>query len=309
MVPSKRFEVEAPVNSLSFHTSGDLLLTASSRGQSMQVMSVADGRAQRPLYSKKYGVAHARFTHHRNNIIYASTHEDDALRYMSLHDNRYLGYMRGHKGLVTGVEVNPVNDHVLSVSQDGTLRLWDLRSPQCQGLIHLETPRSICAWDARGTWFAVGRDDVREVRLFDMRSFDSGPFKTWGSLHAPDAGPMSRLLLSPDGQNALVATEGNVHLLVDAVEGRVKRALNGHQSLGPMGCGEDVCFTPDGKFVLGGSATGEVHVWDVEEGRYDGQSSFYLDAHKSPVHGVAFNPSYAVMATAASEVVGYHGYV
>lgn len=28
------------------------------------------------LYSKKYGVTLARFTHHKNNVIYASTKED-----------------------------------------------------------------------------------------------------------------------------------------------------------------------------------------------------------------------------------------
>ena len=26
-----------------------------------------------PLFSKKYGVSHIRFTHHRNNVVYAST--------------------------------------------------------------------------------------------------------------------------------------------------------------------------------------------------------------------------------------------
>jgi COMPASS component SWD2 len=221
---------------------------------------------------------------------------------MSIHDNSFLGYLRGHKDRVTGVEVNPVNDNVLSVSKDGTLRVWDLRSPQCQGLIHLETPRAVCAWDGRGTWFAVGRDDVKEVRLFDMRSFDAGPFKTWDNLHAPGAGAMQRLHLSTDGMHAVIQTEGTCHLLIDAVTGRVKRSLTGHQPLGALSAGEDVSFTPDGKYILGGSASGDIHVWDVEGERYDGQSSFYLEAHKSPVLGVAFNPKYAVMASVASEM-------
>lgn len=69
------------------------------------------------LYSKKYGVTLARFTHHKNNVIYASTKEDgndrsrprffyktvkilskiDTLRYLSIHDNKYIRYFRGHK--------------------------------------------------------------------------------------------------------------------------------------------------------------------------------------------------------------------
>ena len=33
----------------------------------------AGERVTHPLFSKKYGVSHIRFTHHRNSVIYAST--------------------------------------------------------------------------------------------------------------------------------------------------------------------------------------------------------------------------------------------
>jgi len=86
----------------------------------------------------------------------------DALRYMSLHDNSYIRYFRGHtaryeRGLstlpsrgscadlkqtatrltlrscrVTSLDINPVNDQVISGGEDQTVRLWDTRSPHCQ---------------------------------------------------------------------------------------------------------------------------------------------------------------------------------
>jgi COMPASS component SWD2 len=54
-------------------------------------------RQIRMMYSKKYGIAHARFTHSSKTILHASTKGDDhAIRYNSLHDNRYLKYFQGH---------------------------------------------------------------------------------------------------------------------------------------------------------------------------------------------------------------------
>lgn len=53
-------------------------------------------RKLKTLYSKKYGISHARFTHKPTNIIHASTKNDHALRYHSMHDNKYLAYFQGH---------------------------------------------------------------------------------------------------------------------------------------------------------------------------------------------------------------------
>ena len=56
-------------------------------------------RKIRTLYSKKYGIDHARFTHRRENIIHASTKGDHAIRYHSMHDNKYLSYFQGHTAM------------------------------------------------------------------------------------------------------------------------------------------------------------------------------------------------------------------
>lgn len=93
------------------------------------------------LYSKKYGVTLARFTHHKNNVIYASTKEDgnfvtnfcdktmsdtlliDTLRYLSVYDNKYIRYFRGHKKrlLLYAMEYNLGNVLTLTFIE---LLLW-----------------------------------------------------------------------------------------------------------------------------------------------------------------------------------------
>lgn len=53
---------------------------------------------------------------------------------------------------------------------DKTLRLWDLRSPNCQGLMHL-SGRPVAAYDPEGLIFAAGVNSEC-IKLYDLRSFD-----------------------------------------------------------------------------------------------------------------------------------------
>ena len=78
-------------------------------------------------------------------------------RYWSLHENRYLRYLKGHRARVVGLEVSPSQDLVLSASVDATVRLWDVRSDTCSGLLNLQhkTTRPAVSFD----------DQVRVPRL------------------------------------------------------------------------------------------------------------------------------------------------
>ena len=64
----------------------------------------------------------------------------------------------------------PINDTFLSGSLDRTIRLWDLRSPNCQGLMHLNG-RPVASFDPEGLIFAAGIES-RQLKLYDLRTFD-----------------------------------------------------------------------------------------------------------------------------------------
>jgi COMPASS component SWD2 len=107
----------------------------------------------------KYGCDLVHFTHAANTIVYASNKDgkNHAIRYMSLHDNkyisrpnpifstnlifRYLKYFNGHEAKVVSLSVSPVDDLILSGSLDRTARLWDLRAPDCLGLMQCQVGR------------------------------------------------------------------------------------------------------------------------------------------------------------------------
>ena len=71
--------------------------------------------------------------------MHASTKLDDhALRYHSTHDNKYLSYFKGHTARVRSVHMSPVDDTFVSAGDDATVRLWDLRMPDCKVCTSIE---------------------------------------------------------------------------------------------------------------------------------------------------------------------------
>lgn len=93
--------------------------------------------------------------------------KDHALRYHSLHDNKYLRYFVGHADQVVSVSMSAKSDQFLSASRDKTVRLWDLRTNNCNGVVHCRTTPCV-AHDLQGLIFAAATDDG-EVKLYDAR--------------------------------------------------------------------------------------------------------------------------------------------
>lgn len=288
------------------------------------------------LYSKKYGVDLPRFTHKNTAIVHASTKEDDTVRYHSLHDNKYLQYFKGHKDRVVSLEVSPVDDGFMSASLDKTVRLWDLRTPNCRGLLNLPSS-PIVAYDASGLVFAVAVNHYQRILLYDQANFDKAPFLTITLddptlalvSYPPRAIYVTSLSFSTNGKYLLIGCSGDAHYILDAFEGHLLAKLEGHvglerRKLGTQlgidpvrgSSGEEVCWTPDSKFVISGSLDGKICIWDLQNlptvvVSADGkpqpprrlQPISSIEGHPGPSRCVRFNPRLAMLCTAGSELV------
>ncbi|KAH8118127.1 WD40 repeat-like protein [Phellopilus nigrolimitatus] len=302
------------ITGLTFDDRGDFVVTAA-EDETFRLYSCKSGKHIKTLHSKKYGVDLPRFTHKNTAIVYASTKEDDTIRYHSLHDNKYLQYFKGHKARVITLEVSPINDGFMSGSVDRTVRLWDLRTPNCRGLLHLPSS-PLVAYDSSGLVFAVAINNFSRILLYDMNNFDKEPIY------------MTSLSFSSNGKYLLVGTSGNAHYILDAFEGHLLAKLEGHVglertrleanlSLNPAKgiSGEEVSWTPDSKFVVGGSLDGKICIWDVQNLPVYTDEPIdlsrapkiltpisALDGHPGPTRCVKFNPRFAMMATAGAEL-------
>lgn len=314
--------------SLDFDSSGELLLLART-DDTLHIYNTKAGAHAKELKSQKHGAALARFTHHSQSVIYASTKLNHDIRYLSAHDNSYIRYFKGHTDKVTSLQLCPSNDTFLSASLDNTVKLWDLRSSSPQGSLNLHGA-VLSAYDPSATVIAIASPATQTIILYDLRNFDKPPFATF-DLHEIErrfahygqsqAQGWTSLEFSNNGQYILLGTNGPGHYVLDAFEGGLKAYLYRAQGPPPfpsqLGQSDsplrhtqsslqgDACFTSDGRYVISASSKGGMLVWDMlADKRSDGTMNPMTDLpgpRTSTVVGV--NPRYNNLASAGQDVV------
>ncbi|KAK0646122.1 WD40-repeat-containing domain protein [Cercophora newfieldiana] len=308
------------VLSIDFDDPGDLCMTAES-DETIQIYNVKEGRHDKSLLSKKYGVKLAKFTHTASSIIYASTKQNDAIRYLATHDNSFIRYFEGHDGAVTSLALHPGSDNFISCSLDNTVRMWNMGTKQWSAKLLLNNP-TLSAWDPSGSVFAIACPGSASVLLYDQRNFEKAPFSTFDVLKA--RGPAepelsfrgyTALEFSNDGKHILLGSRGGGHFLLDAFDGNLKaylrkpgggtkRSAAGEPEPGALESSGDCCFSPDGRYVLSGSRK-DLIVWDTlaTPGSNKVLEPVYVLEEKREAAVVAYNPRYNMIATADQELM------
>lgn len=281
------------ITNINFSSDGMNLITSSSDDQII-IYDCEKGTERRRLNSKKYGVDLVLFApSNKGQAVHASTKENDVIRYMSLAENKYIRYFTGHTKKVVTLCMNPADETFLSGSLDKTIRLWDLRSNHCQGLMNL-SGRPVAAFDPEGLIFAAGVNS-ESVKLYDLRSFDKGPFSSFTLETKSKEVDWTGLKFSPDGKSILISTSGSDIKLLDSFNGTPLQNFNGHLNTARLPL--EASFSPDSQFVISGSSDGRIHIWNAE----NGQKVCALNGdHKSPVQCVQFSPKHMMMASACS---------
>lgn len=226
---------------------------------------------------------------------------------MSLHDNTFIRYFRGHKGFVEALEVSPLDDTFLSASQDNSVRLWDLRSSSCQGLLKTLAP-SFLAYDPTAVLFAVGAQTASDISLYDVRNFDKQPFSSF-RLPEPARRAWDKIEFSNTGKSILLGTQTDTHYLYDSFTGDLQAQLKGHTPVGSRSKRStgQVCFSGDGRFVFSGSADNKVVIWDTKVKPNNDMTLFPILSIESQVGTslTAFNPKTMLLATADTSLVSF----
>ncbi|EST05540.1 WD40 repeat [Kalmanozyma brasiliensis GHG001] len=318
------------ITSACYDDSGRFCVT-SGDDDNIHIYDAKQGTHSNKFYSKKYGVHLARFTHNSDHIIHASTMENDQIRYMSLvKDVGYKRYFDGHKSKVVTLQMSPQNDTFLSGAVDDSVKLWDLRTNKPTGSMNIHG-HPVVAYDPTGKVFAVAINERSAVLLYDIRKFDQMPFLV---VHLDDSVALSRVSMPPrvpiitsltfnsDSQYLLLGTSGDVHYVIDTFSdgGQVVARLIGHEglekasgvSIGMVAeagiSGQEVCWTPDGKWVMSGSADGSVVFWyiDLQEASRNEfrnlRPRYKQTGHDGVSRVLAFNPRHAQFMSAGAEV-------
>ncbi|KAL4802238.1 WD40-repeat-containing domain protein [Aspergillus unguis] len=325
--PSKFFSAtkqEDFITSLDFDDQGEFVVS-SGDDDVIKLFDVKGGKQSKVVPSKKYGAHLARFTHHPRQVLHASTKVDDSLRLLDLHTEGYLRYFSGHTDKVTCLALSPGSDSFISCSKDDTLAIWDLGSRHAQGKLKLSTPY-LAAFDPSASVIAIASQSTSSVLLYDFRNYDKSPFITF------DLAPLeerytpstrgrawTRLEFSNDGKYLLVGTDYHGHFVLDAFEGKLQAFLVGRNGSSgraapvsttgkPLGQG-DACFSPEGRYVIGGSGDQQdMLVWDLQQvadlalGASPVLQPITRLAHRNRTALVEYNPRFNMIVSADKDI-------
>lgn len=228
---------------------------------------------------------------------------------------------------MTSLAMSPSDDGFISCGLDNSVRLWDARSPNMRGQLNIHGPY-FAVYDPSATVMAIASPPTHSILLYDVRNFEKPPFASFdlaeieGRFNGAGSGRnWSKIEFSNDGKSLLVATTGPGHFNLDAFDGSLRqfcarkggrserRAPGETASSRPVGQG-DVCFSPDGKYLIGGSGQDNGLVaWDVSQdptGDHVLQSFTEMPVSQQAqgrVEIMGYNPKHNMLATADKEIL------
>lgn len=286
------------VQCVDFHKLGQYCITTSKH--LLTLYDALAAKERKVVKCTASGVQLARYTHHEQAVLFTS--RDRQIHYLSLYDDRFMHHFKGHNKCINSLSMNPKDDSFLSSSVDGKIRLWDLRMRRAQAEMRPSAHMhgKVCAaFDPTGVAFGVSLPD-QSVRLYDLRNYSHGPFKTFKDLltDLPEVA-IDRISFSNDGKKLLLSTASPSLLVVDAYQGKtvacIKRESWRHGGAHPLA----TCFTEDSKHVCTGLHNGGIQFWSFEN--QDAKSHAKLlctyNYHKKPVYALQWNPRHLSMVS------------
>ncbi|KAI0026657.1 WD40-repeat-containing domain protein [Vararia minispora EC-137] len=163
--------------------------------------------------------------------------------------------IRGHSSHIYSVSFSPNDQHILSASQDKTLRLWNAETGQAVGEpFHCSSPIWAAAYSPDGTRITFGCADGT------LHIWDVGTRKSIGEpLHDHSDG-ITSVSYSSDGFLIVSGSYDTTIRIWNAHTGiAVGDPLHGHSAVV-----RSVVFSPDGRYIVSGSDDSTVRIWNVE---------------------------------------------
>jgi WD40 repeat protein len=172
----------------------------------------------------------------------------------------------------------------------GTVRLWDLAGGRLLATIKAHTNKvAALGFSPNGVILATGEFGDSVLKAWDPAAALN---LLWGT-DTKRAG-ISALVFSPNGKTIAGMIRHTGIGLFDPSTGRQDYSFQVERGYAEVGA---LAFSPDGKFLVTGSESGEAKVWNLETGRLHAA----LRGHTATIHAVAFSPEGGTIATGSED--------
>lgn len=198
--------------------------------------------------------------------------------------NHYKGHVTGNA--VRSVRFTKDGKSMYSAGSDGKLLLWDMTNSRKSSKVLLDNDfvNRVVDLSREEKWVAVGTDDDR-ILLYDVKNKGNEPKELTG--HSGTVFDLVFLkdehgFISSSGDKVIRKNDFNSNIEIARVASRVKA----------------LALSPDGRYLAGGSDSGSVYLWDLEN--ENEEKSLYIK-DGAPVHAISFSHDGKVIAIGDEE--------
>jgi len=288
---------EGEVYSCCFHPKGECIASGGYDRQLYLWNTYGECENLAALHGHKSAILDVEFSSDGSLVFTASA--DKTINVWDFETCVRLKKLKGHGSVVNACAAAKGSDDprepnlLCSVSDDCTLKLWDMRTKKEVGSFKDTYQLLSCTFNESSNQVIFGGIE-NVVKVFDLR----GNNISMELVAHMDS--VTGLSLSPDGSHVLSNSMDNTLCIWDirpfAPKDRCVKTLHGHQhnfEKHLLRCS----WSPDGNRVTAGSADRHVYIWDVPTKRI----LYKLPGHHGSVNQVVFHPKEPIILSCSSD--------
>ncbi len=195
--------------------------------------------------------------------------------------------LEGHSNLIKGLAFDPQGETLASTGNDGTVRLWEVRTGKLVRTIEAHAGMLFgVAFGPQGALLASGGSGQTPVNVWETQTG-----KLLHTLEAHESIAYS-VAFNPQGSTLASGGDDKTVNVWEAMSGRRLHALDGHKD-----AVNSVTFDAQGSTLASGSDDTTAILWDARSGKL----LWTLMGHNDWVNSVAFNAQGSILATGSDD--------
>lgn len=293
------------IEGLTFSDDGSLLVAYTS--DTLHLYEVLNAKKIKTLQNKSSQIAHLKFTHHNQAVVYAPKNPPFDIFYWSLYENEVIkSFKVSDTSEIKGLFVNPVNDKILAYAANNSLRLFDLSADSPDPIMKMDLDgkvnKLVANFDGTGTVLAIGcnynhaKENV-SVNRIELNNIDQKYNGRFLGFYISNESPIEELQFIRNSQKIACLLQNGKIIFADSINGKMlTSALIPGALESPY---PQISFSPDSRFMIAGGVDNMVHVYDVESGNE--LSKF--GGHSKQCLSVSFSPNYALFVSGCQNLI------